>query len=264
MLGMTHKRSTLAVQAVAAIGMACAPAWAQLGKPTAEELARRGKGATPDAAQSGAGGQGNAARKRSLQPTTDPRDFSGFWRPGGGGGGGGTGIAGGPRQAGRLPDRVLCLPQPGTWVGVDGPLMIAQTPEQITWAAEMMHTIRRIYLTGARPPTTAPTYYGDAFGHWDGDTLVIETRGLKSLPAGAMMVERWTKSADGRTIAMKSIDVDASGKPLGNERASNLSFRGEEEVLEWMCEDYNDEWLPGGAGYSDQINLQPVQRKARP
>jgi hypothetical protein len=246
-----------------AAALACTTTWAQLGKPTAEELARRGKGSAPDAARSGTNGESAPAQRKTLQPSTDPRDFSGFWRPGGGGGGGGTGIAGGPRQPGRLPDRVLCLPQPGTWVGVDGPLMLAQTPEQITWAAEMMHTIRRIYLTGKPSANLTPSYYGEALGHWDGNTLIIETRGMKSLPAGAIMIERWTKSADGRTIVMKSVDMDSSGKPLGAERTSKLTFRGDEEVLEWMCEDYNDEWLPGGAGYSDQINVQPVQRKAK-
>lgn len=241
------------------VALACNSSWAQLGKPTTEETSRRGKGGVPGAAAADAPG---GAQKRVLQPSTDPRDFSGFWRPGGGGGGGGgTGIAGGPRQPGRLPDRVLCLPQPGTWVGVDGPLMLAQTPEQITWASEMMHNIRRIYLTGANTPTPKPTYYGEALGHWEGNTLVVETTGLKSLPPGAKMVERWTKSADGKTIQMKLVDIDASGKPLGNERTSNLTFRGDEEVLEWMCEDYNDQWLPGGVDYEDQINVQPVQRK---
>lgn len=253
----THMRHWL-ILAISAL--LCSPAWAQLGKPTAEELSRRGKGSAPTEATSGPKAPAAGTPRQPLQPSTDPRDFSGFWRPGGGSGGG-TGIAGGPRQPGRLPDRVLCLPQPSTWVGVDGPLMLAQTPEQITWASEMMHNIRRIFLTGERSTNFKPNYYGEALGRWEGNTLVIETAYMQSLPAGAKMIERWTKSADGRTIQMISVDIDADGKPLGAQRTSNLTFRGDEEVLEWMCEDYNDEWLPGGAGFNDQINVQPVQRK---
>lgn len=260
MMIMSANRQVTVWLALVLAASVCGSSWAQLGRPTAEEASRRGKGTVPGSA---AAEMPERAPRPPLQPSPDPRDFTGFWRPSGGGGGGGTGIPGGPRQAGRLPDRVLCLPQPGTWVGVDGPLMIAQTPGQITWASEMMHNIRRIYLTGQHSAAFRPNYYGEALGHWDGDTLVVETAGLKSLPPGARMVERWTKSADGRTIQMKSVDIDAAGKPLGNERTSNLSFRGDEEVLEWMCEDYNDEWLPGGAGYDDQINVQPVQRRGR-
>ena len=158
-----------------------------------------------------------------------------------------------PKGAGRLPDRILCLPQSGTQVGVDGPLRLVQTPEQITWASEEMHTIRRIFLTGEFSKGFKPNYYGEAIGHWDGNTLVVETVGMKSLPAGAKMVERWTKGADGRTLKIEMGNVDASGKALGATRTQNLSYRTGEQVYEWMCEDYNDEWLPGGADYDDQV-----------
>jgi hypothetical protein len=152
-----------------------------------------------------------------------------------------------------LPDRILCLPSAGTTVGVDGPLLLVQTPGQITWAAEEMHVIRRIFLTGSHTPGLQPSYLGEAVGHWDGDTLVVETVGLKALPPGARMIERWTRSADGRTIAMTITNVDANGATIGTPRTQNVSWRPGEAVLEWMCEDFNDEWLPGGADFADQV-----------
>jgi hypothetical protein len=153
------------------------------------------------------------------------------------------------------------MPQSGTQVGVDGPLLLTQTPEQITWASEEMHTIRRIYLTGDYTKNFKQNYYGEAIGHWEGNTLVIETAGMKSLAPGAKMVERWTKSADGKTIEMKSGNVDATGKALGTMRTSTLSYRTGEQVYEWMCEDYNDEWLPGGTDYEDQVGDKPNQNE---
>ncbi|MFT3906104.1 MAG: hypothetical protein QM718_07375 [Steroidobacteraceae bacterium] len=176
---------------------------------------------------------------------------------GGPGGGGGPGGAGGPgggapqeRTVNGISDKVLCLPQSGTTVGVDGPLLLVQTPEQITWAAEEMHTIRRIFLKGGFTPNFKPDYLGEAIGHWDGNTLVVETQGLKSQAAGAKMVERWTKAADGKSIEMKVKYVDASGKAIGGERTTTLTWAGGQQVMEWICEDYNDEWLPGGAEYN--------------
>ncbi|HTP38726.1 MAG TPA: hypothetical protein VMI92_04055 [Steroidobacteraceae bacterium] len=170
----------------------------------------------------------------------------------GGAGGPGSGAPGTGTVVGRtgLSDRILCLPQSGTSVGVDGPLLLTQTPTQITWAAEEMNTIRRIYLSDKHTPNFKPNYLGDAIGHFEGNTLVVETIGLKSLPAGEKMIERWTKSADGKTLKMEVSHVDAAGKPVGGTQTTNLIWRPGDQVMEWICEDYNDEWLPGGSEYT--------------
>jgi hypothetical protein len=39
----------------------------------------------------------------------------------------------------------------------------------------------------------------------------------------------------------------------GNVCTNTLGWRTGDQVLEWMCEDYNDEWLPGGADFNDQV-----------
>jgi hypothetical protein len=131
--------------------------------------------------------------------------------------------------------------------------LLVQTPEQISWAAEEMHVVRRIFLKGAPTRDLAPSFLGEAMGRWEGDTLIVETRGLKSLPAGAMMVERWSKSVDGRAIEIKTRNVDATGATIGSERSNTLAWRAGDQVMEWMCEDYNDEWLPGGTDFHDQV-----------
>jgi len=199
-------------------------------------------------------------------PSSDPHDFSGTWRagrPAGAGGGprpggppGGAAAAAGPggTSSGKLSPRVVCVPPEGTAAGVDGPLLIVQTASQITWAAEEMHSIRRIYLTGSFTPDFKPNFLGEAIAHWEGNTLVVETRGLKALPAGARMIERWSKSADGRQIEMSIEQQDVNGAALGAARSQLLNWAPGDKLLEWMCEDYNDEWLPGGQDYNDQVN----------
>jgi hypothetical protein len=66
---------------------------------------------------------------------------------------------------------------------------------------------RRIWMDGRTPPAdTPPTSLGFSVGHWDGDTLVIETThltpgwldgsGLPMSGDGTRLVERWTVAPD--------------------------------------------------------------------
>jgi hypothetical protein len=58
-------------------------------------------------------------------------------------------------------------------------LVIAQSPDTVTITYEMVHETRVIALD-ARPhlKDAIPQYTGNSRGHWDGDTLVVETTGF--------------------------------------------------------------------------------------
>lgn len=59
------------------------------------------------------------------------------------------------------------------------PMEIVQTQGRVLMLFEFNHFIRQIFTDG-RPHNTAlgPTWLGDAIGHWDGDTLVVDTIGF--------------------------------------------------------------------------------------
>ncbi|HEX4024311.1 MAG TPA: hypothetical protein VHX52_06345 [Steroidobacteraceae bacterium] len=61
------------------------------------------------------------------------------------------------------------------------PLEILQTPGQVTIIAEAFSQVRRIYLDSPQGKIgdVAPGYYGHSVGHWEGDTLVVDTIGVK-------------------------------------------------------------------------------------
>ncbi len=61
------------------------------------------------------------------------------------------------------------------------PLEILQTRGQVTIIAEAMSQVRRIFLDQPQTPIeeTPPTYFGHSVGHWEGDTLVADTVGVK-------------------------------------------------------------------------------------
>jgi hypothetical protein len=53
------------------------------------------------------------------------------------------------------------------------------TPGRVTQITED-NQVRRIYTDGrAHPKDPDPTYFGDSIGHWEGDTLVVDTIGLR-------------------------------------------------------------------------------------
>jgi hypothetical protein len=77
---------------------------------------------------------------------------------------------------------------------------VFQTPDHVVILAEMIHDVRIIPIDG--PPALEPPirqWMGDARGHWEGDTLVVETRNFtdKTSYRGAAdnlhLVERFTR-----------------------------------------------------------------------
>jgi hypothetical protein len=54
-----------------------------------------------------------------------------------------------------------------------------QTPQMIALLFEGYNHYRQIFLDGRPlPKVTQPSYMGNSIGHWEGDTLVVETNGL--------------------------------------------------------------------------------------
>ena len=52
---------------------------------------------------------------------------------------------------------------------------IVQTPNAIMILVEMVHDVRIIRMNGTHAPPNVRQWLGDSIGHWDGDTLVVDT-----------------------------------------------------------------------------------------
>jgi hypothetical protein len=61
------------------------------------------------------------------------------------------------------------------------PVEIIQRPEQLTMVTEAFSEVRRVFLNKPQLPIdeVPPGYYGRSVGRWDGDTLVVDTVGIK-------------------------------------------------------------------------------------
>ena len=71
-----------------------------------------------------------------------------------------------------------CLPA-GLPQEMTGPktlgLRIIEEPKIVTVLIEEMTNFRQIFLDAKHSPDAIPSYQGDSVGHWEGDTLVVES-----------------------------------------------------------------------------------------
>jgi hypothetical protein len=67
------------------------------------------------------------------------------------------------------------------------PMQIVQTPKEVIELFEYDHMVRHIFIDGRKhPDDVTPSYNGHSIGHWEGDTLIVDTIGLN----GKMWLDR--------------------------------------------------------------------------
>jgi hypothetical protein len=76
-----------------------------------------------------------------------------------------------------------CWPEPPPYVmGMHFGLLAVQTKDEVTLTYLLHNTVRRIRLNGAHPENLTPRWQGDSVGWFEGDTLVVDTVGIKVSP----------------------------------------------------------------------------------
>lgn len=62
-------------------------------------------------------------------------------------------------------------------------LEILQEPDRVTLIYAQDHQFRTVRLKQGHPANLTPSWFGDSIGHYEGDTLVVDTIGAKAGPA---------------------------------------------------------------------------------
>ena len=89
---------------------------------------------------------------------------------------------------------------------------IVQTPDNVMILVEMVHDARIVRINGKHPGPEVRQWLGDSIGHWEGDTLVVDTTNFTSQTRfrGASenlhVIERFTRT-DANTILYR-VTVD--------------------------------------------------------
>ena len=95
---------------------------------------------------------------------------------------------------------------------------IVQTPTQVMILNEMVHDVRVVRIGGKHLPSHMRKLLGDSVGHWEGDTLVVETTNFtdKTRFRGSSdklrVIERFTR-ADANTLVYKFTVEDPTTWP---------------------------------------------------
>jgi hypothetical protein len=129
------------------------------------------------------------------------------------------------------------------------PIEILQMPDQIVILLENDHISRHIFLDMAEhPKDLSPSWMGHSIGHWEGDTLVVDTvalRGETFLDGGGhphtpnMHLTERIKRVDANTLddQVTVEDPKAYAKPFTIQKTYRLKPGW--HVMEYVCE---DEW----------------------
>ena len=82
--------------------------------------------------------------------------------------------------------RNQCWPEGVPFIFTNSALQLLQQPDKITLLYDEDHEVRRVRMNAPHPAPATPSWYGDSVGHYDGDTLVIDTVGFKIGPFSAV------------------------------------------------------------------------------
>jgi len=131
------------------------------------------------------------------------------------------------------------------------PFEIVQTPGRVLFLYEYDSAVRRVPLgvaVPAHPDEDTATYNGDSYGHWDGDTLVIETVNIRGdtqldfsgVPhSDALHVTERLRRKDATTLEdqITLTDPKAYAEPFTVTRLYRT--RPKWKISEYVCEENN-------------------------
>ncbi len=80
-----------------------------------------------------------------------------------------------------------CWPFPMPFIYKNFMVQMLQQPDKITMLYSGDHEVRRVRLNQPHPSKLKPSWYGDSVGHYEGDTLVIDTVGVRTDRPYAML-----------------------------------------------------------------------------
>src|SRR5262249_7241648 len=120
---------------------------------------------------------------------------------------------------------------------------IVQTPDQIMILAEMVHDARIVRMNAQHLPKTIRRWMGDSVGHWEDDTLVIDTTNFtdktrfRGSTENLHVIERLTRVDDKTLLYRFTIeDPDTWDRPWTGEYAWPATTK---PIYEYACHEGN-------------------------
>ena len=165
-----------------------------------------------------------------------------------------------------LSGQVIAIPKERCWpVGVPAflllpatPVYFLQTPKEVKLVWMQDHQVRRIRMNEQHTANAKPSWFGDSVGHYEGDTLVVDTIGLDTRTFvdnyftphtdQLRVVERFRMIEGGRTLEVK-VHVEDPGAFTTPWNAVQLYRRMDNgPMLETVCAENNDDHFNHNVG----------------
>jgi hypothetical protein len=151
-----------------------------------------------------------------------------------------------------------CWPSGVPYIFFQPGVELLQQPHQIVFLYLRDHEFRHVRLNAPHPARVAPSWYGDSVGHYEGDTLVIDTIGVKADRPLAMVdmygtpfspalhvVERYRMVDHEEAQAAVARNLKANNRVP--DTASDLSYRGKRLQVIFRVEDEGVFTMPWSA-----------------
>ncbi|HEY7391927.1 MAG TPA: hypothetical protein VH640_25645 [Bryobacteraceae bacterium] len=142
-----------------------------------------------------------------------------------------------------------CLPHGVPRVNTNGlfPFKVIQTPGLVVILYEQLNLFRQVFLDGRRLGSDPnPTWLGYSTGHWDGDTLVVETSGFNDKtwldtfeghPASDALhvIERLRRPNFGTLEVVATIDDPKAYTKPWTTRVQKMNLQLNTDIMEFIC-----------------------------
>src|SRR6266550_4945654 len=143
--------------------------------------------------------------------------------------------------------RNQCWPEGVPFVFTNGPTELIQQPGKVTILYAYDHQVRHVRMNQPHPAKLTPSWYGDSVGHYEGDTLVIDTVGERTERPYAMLDLYGTPYTKALHVVerYRLIDYEAAKDGLERDAKENQtaagrvdpSYRGKHLQLQFTVED---------------------------
>jgi hypothetical protein len=132
--------------------------------------------------------------------------------------------------------------------GGANPVFFLQTPKEVWMIFSGNQEVRRIYLDVPHSENPKPSWYGESVGHYEGDTLIVDTVGMNDKTVvdpyrtphteKLHVEERW-KMIEGGTAMEASFTVDDPDTFYEPWSGMRRYRRVKQEMLEEVCAENN-------------------------
>jgi len=156
---------------------------------------------------------------------------------------------------------------PGIMLFTAEPIYFVQTPKEITILYQRGPNQRHIYMNAQHSKNPKPSWYGESVGHYEGDTLVVDTVALNDKTfvdnlrtphtTKLHVVERYRISADGKTMDGLAT-VEDPGAFTTAWTAVQHWRRVQNPYIESVCAENNNNYNYFG------LKIDPIPEAAKP